>query len=219
MRHWHRIPFRGYVEEEGIAKEGARSQPMSNILLSQSRTEYADVLKHLAANLRRFRDRSGWSQTALAERSGLSRRMISAIESGTANVSLSSIDRLAAALSVTFAQMVLTPDTADGHRLASVVWRGGIEGSKGVLLGAVPSSVETEFWEWTLASGERFEARASSDPEREMIYVLEGALSIEDGKGSTLIEAGNFLAFENSGVVLFANNGQIPVRYIRVLAL
>ncbi len=51
-----------------------------------------------------------------------------------------------------------------------------------------------------------------------MIYVLEGLLNIENEKGSTLIETGNFLAFENSGVVVFANNGQTDVRYIRVLA-
>jgi transcriptional regulator with XRE-family HTH domain len=191
---------------------------MSNILLSQSRTEYPEVLKHVASNLRRLRDRKGWSQTILAERSGLSRRMISAIESGVANVSLSSIDRLAAALSVTFAQLVRPPGAADGHRLASVVWRGNMEGSKGVLLGAVSSAAETELWEWTLAPGERVEARADSNTEQEMIYVLEGLLNIENEKGSTLIETGNFLAFENSGVVVFANNGQTDVRYIRVLA-
>jgi len=191
---------------------------MRNILLSQSRTEHPDVLKILAANLRRLRDAKGWSQTVLAERSGLSRRMISAIEGGSANISLSSIDRLAAALSVTFAQMV-RPQGAGGHHPASVVWQGSVAGSKGVLLGSVPALTETELWEWTLAPGEVFEARATTNTEREMIYVLEGVLNIEDAKGSRRIETGNFLAFENSGVVVFANNTETAVRYIRVLAI
>lgn len=191
---------------------------MRNILLSQSQTEYPDVLKILAANLRCLRDAKGWSQTVLAERSGLSRRMISAIEGGSANISLSSIDRLAAALSVTFAQMV-RPLDAGRHHPASVVWEGSVEGSKGVLLGAVPSLAETELWEWTLAPGEVFEARATANTEQEMIYVLEGVLNIDDGSGSRQIETGNFLAFENSGVAVFENKGEIVVRYMRVLAV
>lgn len=192
---------------------------MSNILISQSAEEYPDVLKHVASNLRRLRDRQGWSQTILAERSGLSRRMISAIESGAANVSLSSLDRLASALSVTFTQLVRPPAPVDGRPMASVVWEGRFKGSKGVLLGAVPSAVETEFWEWTLAPEERLEAQEGPVTQHDMIYVLEGVLTVEKMGGDALVEAGGFISFPGTGTVVFSNRSASAVRYVRVVVV
>ena len=53
---------------------------MSNILHSQRPVQdRPDVLANVGKNLRRLRDDSGLSQSALAEMSGISRRMISAI--------------------------------------------------------------------------------------------------------------------------------------------
>lgn len=46
------------------------------------------VLEHVAGNLRRLRQQAGLSQQALAEAAQVSRRMLVAIESGDANVSL-----------------------------------------------------------------------------------------------------------------------------------
>ena len=77
---------------------------------------------------------------------------------------------------------------------------------------------EAELWEWTLAPAESVEARAGGQTEREMIYVLEGVLSIRCERDTTRIEAGGFVAFENSSVTQFANEGSHPVRYLRVVA-
>ena len=73
---------------------------MSNILHSQAGRP--DLLGHVGANVRRLRQERTLSQAGLAELSGISRRMIVAIEGGEANVSLSTIDRLAAALGASF---------------------------------------------------------------------------------------------------------------------
>ncbi|MGE5905323.1 helix-turn-helix domain-containing protein, partial [Klebsiella pneumoniae] len=69
---------------------------MSNIVRSQDGR--GDVLAHVASNLRRLRRAAGLSQTALATTSGISRRMITNLEGGDTNISLSSLDRLAEAL-------------------------------------------------------------------------------------------------------------------------
>ena len=52
------------------------------------------------ANLRRLRQRFGWSQEELAARSGLHRTFVSSVERGERNISLDNIDRLAQALEV-----------------------------------------------------------------------------------------------------------------------
>ena len=81
-----------------------------------------DVLSHVAGNLRRLRARAGMSQAALAEASGLSRRMIVSLESGEANVSLASLDRIAGALGASFVEVVADPE-ARPERISALAWR------------------------------------------------------------------------------------------------
>jgi len=54
----------------------------------------------LGQNVRRLRERKGWSQETLAECSGLHRTYISGIERGTRNPTVTIISQLAVALSV-----------------------------------------------------------------------------------------------------------------------
>ena len=54
----------------------------------------------LAVNLRRFRDRQGLSQEALADRAGIHRTYVGSVERAERNVSIDNICRLAWALRV-----------------------------------------------------------------------------------------------------------------------
>lgn len=67
------------------------AQAMRIILHSQPPTR-PDVLAHLSTNLRRLRQERALNQASLGLQSGLSLRMISAIEGGAANVTLSRVD-------------------------------------------------------------------------------------------------------------------------------
>ena len=84
---------------------------MSNILPSQS-PGANEVLAYLSDNVRRLRQTRGLSQQALAERAGLSRRMILAIENQGANVSLSNLDRLVAALGISLSELIRPAERA-----------------------------------------------------------------------------------------------------------
>lgn len=178
-----------------------------------------DVLANLSENLKRYRKARGFSQTDLAQGASLSRRMISAIEGGSANVSLSTVDRLAAALSVKFTDLVRPTDAIDSLRIDSVGWRGASQGSEGRLLGAAPGSRETELWIWHLDPGEHYGSEANSHLWHEVLYVFEGTLTLEQGSQKLRLDPGAFHIFSSGDPYLFANEGKAPVVYIRCVVL
>jgi transcriptional regulator with XRE-family HTH domain len=192
---------------------------MSNIMHSQAEEEGGrrpDVLAHVAGNVRARRIERGLSQEALAARASISRRMIVGIESSEANVSLATLDRLAHALEVSFASLVRPPDMRDNSRIDSLAWRGTSADSRATLLGTAPAAREAELWTWSLGPGETYLAQADAADWHEMLYVMEGALTVErDGEGPRVVAAGDFLIFTSDRPYRFVNHGTVPVRFVR----
>ena len=116
----------------------------------------ASVLQHVSQNVRRLRHAADMSQTALSDKSGVSRRMLVAIEAGEKNVSLSTLDRVAEALDVAFSDLIQAPDVRDHSRINELAWAGEITGSKAVLLAKATARREVELWEWRLEPGDRY---------------------------------------------------------------
>ena len=65
-----------------------------------------DVRKKFGKRLRALREARGWSQEEFADRAGLHRTYVSAVERGVRNPTLSVLERLATALGVSMAEMV-----------------------------------------------------------------------------------------------------------------
>jgi transcriptional regulator with XRE-family HTH domain len=175
-----------------------------------------DVLAHVSSNLRRLRQAAGLSQDALAKASGISRRMIVNLEGGDTNISLSSLDRLAEALGVGFVAMVADPN-ASSRRIQAVAWRGHEDASEAVLLGSVPAEHEAQLWRWSLAPGERYTAEPDPAGWHEMVSVLEGRLRIEKADGIANVEAGDFAIYSSAQAYAYANAGDGPVRFVRIV--
>lgn len=185
---------------------------MSNILHSQGG---GDVLSHVSGNLRRLRQASGLSQVALAEASGISRRMIVAVEAGDANISLSSLDKLAAAMGVGFVDLVRDPTRTSSSDINEVTWRGKGPASSGVLLGTAPASHETQMWLWSLEAGDHYNAEPDPQGWHEMILVMEGELTLVLSGTETSYPAGTFAIYSSAQVYSYFNKGTETVRFIR----
>ena len=175
----------------------------------------ASVLQHVSQNVRRLRSDAGLSQAALSERSGVSRRMLVAIEAGEKNVSLTTLDLIAEALGVAFSTLIQAPDQRDPSRIDELAWAGEHPGSRAVLLGSSPARREVELWEWTLAPGERYTSEADAAGWREQIYVAEGCLTLVIEGQEQRLHSGEFFVFPSDCRYAYRNDGDVAVRFVR----
>lgn len=173
----------------------------------------AQVLGHLAANLKRLRQHAGFSQDRLAQASGVSRRMLVAIEAGDSNVSLSTLDRIAAALGVLLPDLIVDRE-AVAHSPV-LAWQGKDLDSQAHLLQSAPASRLAELWQWSLAPGERYHSAAAPGEWREMVFVIDGVLTIALPGETITLAAGQSHAYRADGAFDFVNEGEGPLRFLR----
>ncbi len=67
-----------------------------------------DIRSRFGARVRQLRTERGWSQEAFADRAGLHRTYVGSIERGEQNISLANIERVAATLGVSLADLFAT---------------------------------------------------------------------------------------------------------------
>lgn len=65
-----------------------------------------DVRKKFGKRLRALREERGWSQEEFADRAGLHRTYVSAVERGVRNPTLSVLERLAKAFGIKLSEML-----------------------------------------------------------------------------------------------------------------
>ncbi|RXZ43796.1 helix-turn-helix domain-containing protein [Crenobacter cavernae] len=171
------------------------------------------VFLNVSANLRVARQRLGWSQEKLATAAGVSRRMLVNIEAGESNVSLATLDKLAVALGLSFAEVVRAPEAPPSPVR---VWQGASPESHANLMESLTNSGRTvELWEWKLAPGERYDAEADPAGSHEMLYVIEGELELEREGKVLRLAAGQSLTFPSDVDYAYRNPGRAPLRFTK----
>jgi len=172
------------------------------------------LLKQISTRVRDERTRLGLSQQEVAERADVSRRMLAAIEGEESNVSLTTLDRIAVALDLTFAELLRNSPTAPSA-MPVVAWQGRKKESRGVLLHSAPAVRNVELWEWSLAPGDRYEAEPDRAGMREQIYVMAGVLTLHlEGKVHRL-SVGDSLMFESDRRYEYRNAGKAVTRFLK----
>lgn len=181
----------------------------------------APVLQHVSQNVRRLRNAADLSQTALADKSGVSRRMLVAIEAGEKNVSLATLDRVAEALEVAFSDLIQAPENRDHSRINELAWAGAIVGSKAVLLAKAVARREVELWEFCLEPGDAYGSEADPDGWSEQVYVVEGHLTLRFSEPGAVqqIGPGEFFMFPSNQPHRYCNEADVPLRFVRNVVL
>jgi transcriptional regulator with XRE-family HTH domain len=188
-------------------------------ILSHDHSQRAPVLQHVSQNVRRLRNQQDMSQTALAEKSGVSRRMLVAIEAGEKNVSLATLDRVAEALDVAFSDLIQAPELRDPSRINEIAWAGKVPGSRAILLAKATARREVELWEFCLEPGEAYQSEADPEGWSEQVYVVEGHLTVSLTGSSQPVGPGEFFMFASNQAHSYRNDGDGKVRFVRNVVL
>jgi transcriptional regulator with XRE-family HTH domain len=183
----------------------------------------ADFIARLGDQLRVRRKTAGLTVQQLADRSDVSRRMLTSIELGQANPSLVTVDKLARALGTDFASLasdegpapltVHAPDTPPG------IWSSPA-GSRATLQVATTLHPAAELWDWTLQPGDSYCAEPDPAGSQELFLVLAGTLTIAvEGLAPVTVDRGASARLASDRQYAYENHGPEPVRFVRVVQL
>src|SRR5580693_4921425 len=153
----------------------------------EARAGADSVTRAIGGRVRQGRASRGWTLDQLAERCGVSRRMLVSIEQGSANPSIATLLLISDALGIGLPALV-DMDRSPGLRVtragtAPVLWRGELGGRAVLVAGTEPPDV-TELWDWTLGPGESHASPAHAAGTRELLLVLDGQVELRAGQAS-----------------------------------
>jgi quercetin dioxygenase-like cupin family protein len=178
------------------------------------------VAEALAANVRRLRTAHGLTLEALAARAEVSRGMLIQIEQRRVNPSLGTVVRIADALDVGVQQLV---DLGGDRRMRLVgaeepveLWRSPGGGSGRLIVGS-DGREHVEAWDWTLRPGDEHVAEAHPAGAREIVYVLDGRLTVAAGEQEATAAPGEAIVFDADVDHAYRNAGDQDVRALMVV--
>lgn len=182
-----------------------------------------DLNRRIAARVRQLRAARDLSLEALADRSGVSRSMISLVERGETSATAVVLEKLAAGLDVTLAAL-FEPEASRAaplvRRADQAVWR---DPESGYLRRNVsPSGALTpiQIVEVAFPAGAHvaYETGSRTPPAHQQVWVLDGQIEVTVGDERHELHEGDCLAFVLDRPTAFRNRTRKTARYAVVIA-
>src|SRR5262245_44655520 len=181
-----------------------------------------DLNDRIAARVRALRAERAMSLEALAERSGVSRSMISLVERGETSATAVVLEKLAAGLDVTLAAMfeqAADPAQPVARKADQPVWRD--PASDYVRRNVSPGSDVTpiQIVEVAFPPGAHvaYETGRRQPLIHHQVWVLQGEIEVTVGAAQYQLAAGDCLAFVLDRPTAYRNRGRKPARYAVVI--
>jgi transcriptional regulator with XRE-family HTH domain len=184
----------------------------------------ADINAHLAGRLRSLRSEQGLTLDGLADRTGVSRSMISLIERGESSPTAVVLDKLAAGLGVTLASLFAEKASIGASPLArraeQRLWRDPSSGYLRRNLSAPGFPSPIELVEVVLPPGARvaYDTAQRSVGISQQIWLIEGEIDLTLGDETYRLATGDCLSMRLDRPTLFRNPSEQPARYVVALA-
>lgn len=179
----------------------------------------------LAARIRQLRTGQGLTLDGLADRSGVSRSMISFIERGESSPTAAVLHRLAVGLGVSLASLFAEPDRSEAapvaRRADQISWRDPETGylRRNLSPRGYPSPMELV--EVVLPIGARVAYDTPLAPGAggvsQQVWIIDGRIELTVGDVTHALETGDCLAMRVDRPTAFRNSGEVEARYVVAL--
>ena len=182
-------------------------------------TASPDINQRIAGRVRDLRSARGQSLETLAQRSGVSRSMISLIERGESSATAVVLEKLAASLGVSLA--ALFEDTQASvsplaRRKTQPQWRDPASGYLRRNLSPSGFASPLQLVEIEFPPGARvaYESGVREVSMHQQVWVLEGSIEVSVGEEQFRLEAGDCLAMVLDRPTAYRNPGRKAARYL-----
>jgi transcriptional regulator with XRE-family HTH domain len=170
----------------------------------------------IGERVRARRHARGFTLDELADRSGVSRRMLVNVEQGASNASIATLLRLSEALGIGLPDLV-APDARGALEIIeggsrSPLWTGP-KGGEAMLTAAITVPDVVELWDWTLAPGDAHASEPHVTGTRELLHVIEGEIVLSVGGEEAVLRTGDAASFAGDAVHGYCNDGPALARF------
>jgi len=194
--------------------------------LSSMKEIAADINVRIARRVRGLRQQQGLSLEALAQKSEVSRSMISLIERGESSPTAVVLEKLAAGLGVTLASLFDAPAAARApggpvaRRDDQPQWRDPASGylRRNVSPPGVPQPMQIVEVHFPPGSRVAFENGGRDRRVYQQVWLLEGVIDVTLGEEHYRLRDGDCLAMQLDRPTMFHNPTRKPARYAVVIA-
>ncbi|MER9950513.1 XRE family transcriptional regulator [Mesorhizobium sp. M0047] len=172
--------------------------------------------KAIAVRIRDLRRDQNLTLDRLAKLSGLSKGTVVSLEQGKANPSIGILCRLAAAFSLSVADLL--NDDPSTVRLpierteTRTLWTSA-KGSFAQLHSSTSGRTMFELWSWVIMPGDVFSADAHSPDTRELISVTQGSLSVLVGTHAVILSQGESARLVTDQPHTYAAVSDVPAHF------
>jgi transcriptional regulator with XRE-family HTH domain len=188
---------------------------------------HSNLNQRIAKRIHEQRAAQALSLDGLAEKSGVSRSMISLIERGEASPTAVVLEKLARGLNVTLASLFDPPTTVDGVPLEPVakhedqpVWQDPESGylRRNVSPSWVPQPMQIVEVEFPAGQRVAFDAGMRDENVYQQIWIMEGVMEITIGEKRYRLRERDCLAMQLGQPTMFHNPSKKPSRYAVVIS-
>lgn len=181
-----------------------------------------DFLSKVGANIRALRIQRSLTVQQLADRTQISRRLLTQIELGQANPSLVTVTRIARQLGTEFPNLLDKPPAEAAIEMQApnehlLVWSSDA-GSTAHLLEATESR-SADLWLWRLVPGDSYRGQADPARSQELFYVLVGSLTLVADDLQVVVPPGGSSRLRSDRLYSYRNAGDVPVQFVRTVSL
>jgi len=173
----------------------------------------------IGQKVRQEREKKGWSLTELAEYSGVSRAMIHKIERGESSPTATLLARLSGAFDMSMSQLIALAEVRPGTLVRyenQVVWQD--PESHYIRRHVSPDPIPVDLVSIALPARTAVPMPAISyRSRRQLIWVLEGRLTFEEGPTTFEMLTGDCLALGDPADCVFRNETDETCRYAVVV--